>query len=129
MNINKFIESLATGSGATHHLSHNVPTWGAFASIYGHEYIANFRRDYVRLKHNLKVDMIANEVREYISSKTELLSDVDNYIGGWWEDGKLVLDISRHFDDLEAAIKFGRENKQRAVYSIDLDEVVNITEG
>jgi hypothetical protein len=117
MNINKFIESLATGSGATHHLSHNVPTWGAFASIYGHEYTANSEKS------------IADEVRDYISSKAEILSDVDNYIGGWWEDGKLVLDISRHFDDLEAAIKFGRENKQRAVYSIDLDEVVYITEG
>ena len=112
MNIQHFIESLAVNSGATHHMSHGVPNYGAFASIYGHEATAELPVDFVRRKQELKVELIAEAVKKYVLSKAELLADDSNYVGGWWENGNLVLDISRHFNVLDDAIRFGVENKQ-----------------
>jgi hypothetical protein len=128
MNLNTFVESLVAGNGATHHLSHGIPTTGAFASIHGHEYIADLPISFIRYKRELQAEMIARHVRDFIATNGLLLEQDDNYIGGWWESGKLVLDISRHFDTIEEAAEFGIHNGQRAMYSIDLDKVIDLPE-
>ena len=44
----------------------------------------------------------------------------DKKVGGWFDDdsGCFYFDSVRIFTDLEAAIKFGRENKQIAIFDI-----------
>lgn len=47
----------------------------------------------------------------------EIAKDVE-YIGAWVEDGNLIGDYSKHFDDIDAAIAFGRANQQAAIYDL-----------
>lgn len=128
MNLNTFVESLVAGNGATYHLTHDVPTTGAFASVYGREYIADLPVSFIRYKRHLQAEMIAQHVRDFIATNGLMLEQDDNYIGGWWEGGKLVLDVSRYFDTIEEAAEFGIHNRQRAIYSVDLDKVIDLPE-
>lgn len=72
--------------------------------------------------------MIANHVRDFIAANGLLLENEDNYIGGWWENGKLVLDISKRFETIAEAAEFGIHNRQRAIYSMDIDKVIDLPE-
>jgi hypothetical protein len=128
MNLNTFVESLVTGNGATHHLSHGIPTTGVFVSMYGHEYTPELPTSFIRYKKHLQGEMIAQHVRDFIVRNAIHLEEYDAYIGGWWENGKLVLDISKHFDTIEEGAEFGIHNRQRAMYSIDLDKVIDLPE-
>ncbi|MGL5893409.1 MAG: hypothetical protein ACRCZM_02185 [Bacteroidales bacterium] len=44
----------------------------------------------------------------------------DNIVGGWLndDDGEFYFDSVRIFTDLEEAIRFGRENKQIAIFDL-----------
>jgi hypothetical protein len=72
--------------------------------------------------------LIEKHVRSFIDKNAIKLWEYDAYIGGWWERGKLVLDVSIHFDTIEEAAVFGIHNRQRAIYSIDLDKVIDLPE-
>lgn len=43
----------------------------------------------------------------------------DNIFGGWYYEGRFYFDSCRVFKDREEAIKFGRENKQIAIFDLD----------
>jgi hypothetical protein len=127
MNIQQFIDVLATGSGASYSLSQGQqPTAGTMVSIYGHEFIPELPASFVRYKAELQREMIANAVHDFVVTNGLLLDDIDNYIGGWWSEGKLVLDVSKQFDDLREAVEFGIHNRQKAVYSIDLGKDIDL---
>jgi hypothetical protein len=128
MNINTFIERLVAGNGATHSLHHGIPTTGAFASVYGREFIPELPTSFIRWKKHLQAELIEKHVRSFIDKNAIKLWEYDAYIGGWWERGKLVLDVSIHFDTIEEAAVFGIHNRQRAIYSIDLDKVIDLPE-
>lgn len=40
------------------------------------------------------------------------------FIGAWIENNTLIGDYSKHFDDLDAAIAFGKANEQTAIYDL-----------
>jgi len=128
MNLQFFVDVLATGRGASYSLTHGQPTSGNFASIYGHEHTPELPSTFVRYKRDLQVEMIGNHVRDFVATNGLLLEQDDNYIGGWWEKGKLVLDVSKRFDTIAEAAEFGIHNRQRAMYSMDLDKVIDLPE-
>ena len=128
MNINTFIDDLVAGNGASYSLNHGKPTSGNFAAIYGHESTPELPSSFIRYKKHLQAEMIANHVRDFIATNGLLLEQDDNYIGGWWENGKLVLDISKRFDTIAEAAEFGIHNRQRAIYSMDIDKAIDLPE-
>ena len=128
MNINTFIDALVAGNGSSYSLNHGQPTSGNFASIYGHESIPELPSSFIRYKQHLQAEMIAIHVRDFIATNGLLLEQDDNYIGGWWENGKLVLDVSKRFDTIAEAAEFGIHNRQRAIYSMDIDKVIDLPE-
>jgi hypothetical protein len=47
-------------------------------------------------------------------------------IGGWYEDGKLYLDVSNWVADKQQAILIGIANKQLAIYEIHTANCINL---
>lgn len=48
----------------------------------------------------------------------------DNVFGGWFHEGKFYFDSCRVFKDRTAAIEFGKENGQIAIFDLDnLEEI------
>jgi len=66
MNLQFFVDVLATGRGASYSLTHGQPTSGNFASIYGHEHTPELPSTFVRYKRDLQVEMIGNEMAKFL---------------------------------------------------------------
>lgn len=43
----------------------------------------------------------------------------DNIFGGWYHQGRFYFDSCRVFQDRQEAIRFGKENKQIAIFDLD----------
>lgn len=116
MNLQTFIDALATGSGASYSVTQGQPTTGIMASIRGFEETIDVSRD--------NLELIKSHVIDYIGKHGIMLGGIDNYLGGWWHEGKLVLDVSTRFDatDMDTAVVFGMNHGQKAIYSIDLEK-------
>lgn len=124
MNLQTFIDALATGSGASYSLTEGKPTTGIMASIHGYEYTSEFPSTFVRYKRELQREMIAGHVKDYVGKHGVMLESPDKFLGGWWSKGKLFLDVSMRFEatDMDTAVVFGMNHGQKAIYSIDLDK-------
>jgi hypothetical protein len=48
------------------------------------------------------------------------------YVGLWVDEGKLYIDLSIQFNDRQVAINVGREFKQKAIYDVALDKVIEL---
>lgn len=49
-----------------------------------------------------------------------------DFIGTWVDEGKVYLDLTRWFEDLDEALKFGKANNQIAVWDIENGEAVMV---
>jgi hypothetical protein len=125
-NLQSFIESLVDSTGASYSLTTGKPTTGVFASQAKSEHIVNLSPVYNRYKRDLKVDVITAEVNAFIENNRKDLMNNGAHIGGWWENGKLVLDVSYQFDSIEEAAFYGMLNNQRAIYIVHLDRVIEL---
>jgi hypothetical protein len=79
---------------------------GYFVGIKGHESVSD------------NLDNIDGDVADFISENGFHLNDIDHYLGGWVDDGKLYLDVSTHVDEKRNALQKGYENDQKAIYDI-----------
>jgi hypothetical protein len=125
-NLQSFIESLVDSTGASYSLTTGKPTKGVFASQAKSEHIVNLSPIYNRYKRDLKVDVITAEVNAFIENNRKDLMNNSAHIGGWWENGRLVLDVSYQFDSIEEAAFYGMLNNQRAIYIVHLDRVIEL---
>ncbi len=50
----------------------------------------------------------------------------DEIVGGWMFDGKYYFDSCKVFTDREEAIKFGKEQKQIAIFDLDNLELIKL---
>ena len=50
----------------------------------------------------------------------------NRYLGGWVEDGRLVLDVTGVFEDLSVALILARQWGQRSVYNFETREVIEV---
>lgn len=72
-------------------------------------------------------EVIGAAIDEYASSRAKDLAKRTHFLGGWMEDGKLVLDVSVIVKDHEAAILLAQAWGQRAVYNYH-EEMVEAVE-
>lgn len=101
----------------------SMPTSGYMASW-------NSLEVYVRLRTvNLSTTSVTDTLAA-IERKIEGLNECGfEYFGGWIDDGLLYLDASEHFEMLEEAITFGREQQQLAIWDIDAGAEVRLMGG
>ena len=48
------------------------------------------------------------------------------YLGFWIDEGNLYIDISKWFRDKSEALKFGKQNKQIAIYNLKTNESIRV---
>jgi len=82
---------------------------GFMCSIMGYEKTFN----YDDIINNDSLEIIYNDILEY-----KKILKKDQFIGLWYNDGLIYLDISRHYKNKQDAIKNGVKNKQLAIYDL-----------
>lgn len=69
-----------------------------------------------------EVEEIEKTLIEYAEKIT-----TNQFVGAWLDDGKLYIDISRHYKSKKQALRVGADNKQLAIYDIANEESIYIT--
>lgn len=112
MNLQNVLESALKDKG----ISYNINTsacnldHGYMASRYGCETISE----------TLNLDIII----AYIKHRASELSELDAYLGIWYKNNQWYLDVSEHFLNRNMAIKYGKANKQLAIWDCELGEEI-----
>lgn len=108
MNLSSFLSTVLENGGASYNITtgDTVPNTGYMVSIDGYE----TRYDCFTITDN--------EVRNYIVTYNEILSDGETFLGGWLDAlaDEVCLDVSIHIADLEEAVEYARNNNQIAIY-------------
>ena len=102
MKINEIKEKVLKNGGITltSDLKESEIKEGYYISIIGYEKIINFE-----------------DLKEYIEIyQNKLLKN--EFIGLWYNDNKLYIDITSHLQDKKRAIQKGIKNKQLAIYDV-----------
>lgn len=121
-NLHDFVSSIIENGGATFNIvTGTSPTTGFVVSEKGFEDVTSIFGDDVT-----KQILISSAVSLFIGKNGVELNDPINFLGGWIEGNKLVLDISRVYDDEHDALRIAVENGQRAYYGIDNDKTTEI---
>lgn len=101
----------------------SMPTTGYMASW-------NSLEVYVRLR---TVNLSATSVTDTLAAIERKIAGLNEcgfeYFGGWVDDGLLYLDASEHFETLEEAMKFGREQQQLAIWDIEAGAEIRLMGG
>lgn len=77
----------------------------------------------------INIDMNINQIIEYIVSNKYVEIDGNNhklYIGGWFDKGKLQIDISIVVECKSYAIQIAKHCNQKAIYDLNKKEIINI---
>ena len=69
-------------------------------------------------------DLTSAHVADYMSLHQQELKDPNNFLGGWVHKGNVYLDISRHTQDRNEAMKLARANQQLGIYDIGKGETL-----
>jgi len=64
-------------------------------------------------------------VRNHINQIFNSIGE-NHYIGGWRDENVCIVEISKQFDSLDEALKFGRENNQKAIWDVSLQKEIFI---
>ena len=102
--------TLWTG-GISIDLDGREPTEGYMVSVHGSEVIVQ------------KEEFNEDTVRNYIALFKNHIG-YGSYLGTWVDGEEVYLDVSVNFHSLSEAIKLGRENNQKAIYSLNTNKVV-----
>ena len=123
-NLKQFSRALLEDGGATFNLVSGEHEFKGYAySIFGHEKIHN------TLNGGFTISDVEDAVRQYIKEKGVELYSVDNHLGGWFEKGKLYLDITNVTLDLRNAIEQGLRNGQRAIHDFKSGDDIHLPKG
>ncbi len=69
-------------------------------------------------------DLTPTAVAHYIEKHMFELSDPDNYLGGWVDDGIVYLDISTNISTIEEAASLGYSANQKAIWDVKNKESI-----
>ena len=123
-NLKQFSRALLENGGATFNLVSGEHEFKGYAySIFGHEKIHN------TLDGGFTISDVEDAVRQYIKEKGVELYSIDNHLGGWFDNGKLVLDISNVTLDLRNAIEQGIRNNQKAIHDFKSGDDIYLPKG
>ena len=84
---------------------------GYMVSVQKYEYITDIKK--------------TNAIKNRISYIKNILKE-NEYIGLWYDDNKLYIDLSKNIKKLENAKKTAIKNSQKAIYDICNDDVIYI---
>jgi len=120
-NLKQFSRALLENGGATFNLVSGEHEFKGYAySIFGHEKIHN----------NVSVlSEVEQAVKTFVRENGVELYSVDNHLGGWFEEGKLYLDITNVTSDLRNAIEQGIRNGQRAIHDFQSGKDIYLPKG
>ena len=113
-NLKAFLGQIRENGGASYSLNTGFPKSGIFASYQANEFIIGAERSEADVEKSLGL---------FIRMNSDKLSEIENHIGGWINEGKLYFDVSRRFDNIEEAAYFGILNGQLAIYSFKHGEI------
>jgi len=123
-NLKQFSRALLENGGATFNLVSGEHQFKGYAySIFGHEKIHN------TLDGGFTISDVEDAVRQYVKEKGIELYSVDNHLGGWFEKGKLYLDITNVKSDLRNAIEQGIRNGQKAIHDFQSGKDIYLPKG
>lgn len=60
----------------------------------------------------------SRQLSEYVRRNADLLQDPSNYLGGWVDNGKTYLDVSKRFETFDGAMGAARQAQQIAFYDL-----------
>ena len=111
--LDKVFNGTTGNGGITTDLDGNEPDYGYMVAVKGCERVVSldlFNKDNILSYINL--------FRHKIGA--------GSYLGTWLNEGKVYLDVSVNFATLNEAIRFGRENKQLAIYSLNSGKEITL---
>lgn len=121
MQLNAMIEHAKTHGGGTYRVlsGYNFPVNFLSAE---HEF-----GYYVSESHGIEnlPELYSVVIEEFVSNRIVLGSG--GYLGLWQDDkGNWSIDVSHWHDSLDAALWYGKQNSQRAIYSLETNGAVTI---
>lgn len=120
-NLKQFSRALLEDGGATFNLVSGEHEFNGYAySIFGHEKIHDNVSVLSEVEHAVKTFVRENGVELY---------SVHNHLGGWFDKGKLFLDITNVESDLRNAIEQGIRNGQEAIHDFQTGKDIRLPKG
>lgn len=99
-------EKTLEDKGVTINLDGHIPVRGYAVSLKGFEKIVDLK------------DFEYETIKVYILDNWYTLEQENTYIGTWINENKVYLDISVILSNIYEALKFGKANKQKAIYDL-----------
>ena len=120
-NLKQFSRALLEDGGATFNLVSGEHEFKGYAySIFGHE----------KIHDNVSVlSEVEHAVKKFVGEKGVELYSVHNHLGGWFDKGKLFLDITNVESDLRNAIEQGIRNGQEAIHDFQTGKDIRLPKG
>ena len=120
-NLKQFSRALLEDGGATFNLVSGEHEFKGYAySIFGHE----------KIHDNVSVlSEVEHAVKKFVGEKGVELYSVHNHLGGWFDKGKLFLDITNVESDLRKAIEQGIRNGQEAIHDFQSGKDIHLPKG
>ena len=116
MNLTKVLETAIANKGISYSIStgnYNVTT-GYMVSIQGQEW---------------KVSTINDDILKfYVKHHLNELWDEDRFLGIWLNKGQWYLDVSVNVEDLDEALRLGKNNNQIAIWDCAKAEEIRLTD-
>ncbi len=63
-------------------------------------------------------ELDSRRVADYMAIHQQELKDPSNFLGAWVNRGMVYLDVSRHVDDRDEALRLAKEHQQLAIYDL-----------
>ena len=120
-NLKQFSRALLENGGATFNLVSGEHDFKGYAySIFGHE----------KIHDNVSVlSEVEQAVKTFVRENGIELYSVHNHLGGWFDKGKLYLDITNVESDLRNAIEQGIRNGQEAIHDFKSGKDIYLPKG
>lgn len=107
MNLRKLTDTILKEGGISYSLRYGEINKGYAVSLDGFE-------------EKTPIEEFDNVVlQNYVLDKSKELADADNFVGGWIQDGNVVLDVSTAFTSKTKALAFAKANKQQAIFDLE----------
>lgn len=116
-NLRQFVQATIENQGATFNVNNGTsPTSGTAVAIKGHESKVDINPDDVERS-------LSSAVSGYIIDNGSKLAE-GYHVGSWLDKdtNELFLDVVDIIHNPETAVRFGYQNKQKAIYSLDINQ-------
>jgi len=116
MNLQNFYNELVNNNGASYSIVNGIlnPNSGYFVSLPNREQQIN------------RNDFNTSILADFINNNSDLLSNENNFVGGWIENGIVYLDVSEQIADKRTALNLGVQRNQLAIYDANNGNVINL---